>query len=50
VGDTTMDAHTGKNAGVGTVIGVLTGGFSEQALLGAGGTTVVPSIANLTLT
>jgi phosphoglycolate phosphatase len=50
VGDTTMDAHTGKNAGVGTVIGVLTGGFSEQALLGAGATTVVPSIANLTLT
>ncbi|MCI2975996.1 MAG: HAD hydrolase-like protein [Ferrimicrobium sp.] len=50
VGDTTMDALSGKNAGAGSVIGVLTGGFTEQALLRAGATTVVASIADLTLT
>ncbi|WP_298346447.1 HAD-IA family hydrolase [Ferrimicrobium sp.] len=47
VGDTIMDVQSGKNAGLGGVIGVLTGGFSEQALLHAGADRVLSSITEL---
>ncbi|WP_298335261.1 HAD family hydrolase [Ferrimicrobium sp.] len=50
VGDTTMDATSGRNSAVGAVIGVLTGGFSEEALRQAGAHRVLPSVANLALT
>lgn len=50
VGDTTMDATSGRNSAVGVVIGVLTGGFSEEALRQAGAHRMLPSVANLALT
>ncbi|WP_298445421.1 HAD family hydrolase [Ferrimicrobium sp.] len=49
VGDTTMDATAGRNAAVGDVIGVLTGGFTKEALLQAGAHRVLPSVASLAL-
>jgi phosphoglycolate phosphatase-like HAD superfamily hydrolase len=47
VGDTESDARAGINAGAGLVVGVLTGGRSEQALRSAGAHEVLASIADL---
>lgn len=47
VGDTPMDARSGKAARFGRVIGVLTGGFAPEALRAAGATDVVASVAAL---
>jgi phosphoglycolate phosphatase len=47
VGDTESDAQAAVNAGAGLVVGVLTGGRSEQALRSAGAHEVLASIADL---
>jgi len=47
VGDTESDAGTGKSAGAGLVVGVLTGSRSREALLAAGADLVLASIADL---
>jgi len=47
VGDTESDAGTGKSAGAGLVVGVLTGSRSREALISAGADLVLDSIADL---
>ena len=46
VGDSTWDCESAKRAGV-PIVGVLTGGFSEQELLDAGATCVFDSLTEL---
>lgn len=47
VGDTESDAGTGRSAGAGLVVGVLTGGRSEDVLRAAGADLVLASVAEL---
>jgi len=47
VGDTESDAASGRAAGAGLVVGVLTGSRTEEALLSAGADVVLASIADL---
>lgn len=47
VGDTPMDARSGARARFGHVVGVRTGGFTEDALRAEGATFVVDSVADL---
>lgn len=47
VGDTESDAGTGRSAGAGLVVGVLTGGRAEDALRAAGADLVLASVADL---
>ncbi len=47
VGDTESDATSGRSAGAGLVVGVLTGGRREDDLLAAGADVVLTSIADL---
>jgi len=47
VGDTESDAGSGRSAGAGLVVGVLTGGRPEEALLAAGADRVLASVADL---
>ncbi len=47
VGDTESDAASGRSAGAGLVVGVLTGTRDEAALIAAGADLVLPSIADL---
>jgi phosphoglycolate phosphatase len=47
VGDTESDARSGVNAGAGLVVGVLTGGRSEELLRSAGAHEVLASVADL---
>lgn len=47
VGDTESDAASGRAAGAGLVVGVLTGTRDEDALRAAGADLVLPSIADL---
>jgi HAD superfamily hydrolase (TIGR01509 family) len=46
IGDTTWDVEAAKRAGIET-LGVLTGGFSADELLGAGAVKVFPSVQEL---
>jgi len=50
VGDTESDAGSGRAAGAGLVVGVLTGSRDEAALLAAGADIVLASVAELPLT
>ncbi len=47
VGDTESDAGSGRSAGAGLVVGVLTGGRPEDSLLAAGADRVLASVADL---
>ena len=47
VGDTTSDVRSGRNAGAGLVIGVLTGAHSREQLLDAGADLVLESVRDL---
>ena len=47
VGDTESDSASGRAAGAGLVVGVLTGGRTENGLLEAGADVVLASIADL---
>ncbi|MDF1477589.1 phosphonatase-like hydrolase [Leifsonia sp. H3M29-4] len=47
VGDTESDAASGRAAGAGLVVGVLTGGREESALASAGADIVLQSVADL---
>jgi len=47
VGDTESDAGSGRSAGAGLVVGVLTGGRPEKSLLSAGADRVLASVADL---
>lgn len=47
VGDTESDAQSGRSAGAGLVVGVLTGSRDEAALRAAGAQLVLPSVAEL---
>jgi phosphonatase-like hydrolase len=47
VGDTESDSASGRAAGAGLVVGVLTGGRTESGLLEAGADVVLASIADL---
>lgn len=47
VGDTESDAASGRSAGAGLVVGVLTGGRETEALRDAGADLVIASIADL---
>lgn len=47
VGDTPADAASGRSAGAGLVVGVLTGGGDTDALRAAGADLVLPSVAEL---
>lgn len=47
VGDTVSDMLSGARAGAGRVVGVLTGGTEAQALIDAGATSVLASVADL---
>lgn len=47
VGDTESDAASGRAAGAGLVVGVLTGGREESALAQAGADVVLESVADL---
>lgn len=47
VGDTESDAVSGRAAGAGLVVGVLTGSRDEESLLAAGADVVIASIADL---
>lgn len=47
VGDTESDAGTGRSAGAGLVVGVLTGGRGAEALTAAGADLVLASVADL---
>ncbi|GAA1006530.1 phosphonoacetaldehyde hydrolase [Acrocarpospora pleiomorpha] len=46
-GDTTRDLEAGSNAGVGIVVGVLTGGQDSATLAGARHTHLLPSVAGI---
>jgi len=47
VGDTESDARSGRAAGAGLVVGVLTGALDEQTLRAAGADVVLASVAEL---
>jgi len=47
VGDTESDARSGRAAGAGLVVGVLTGSLDEQTLVAAGADLVLASVAEL---
>ena len=46
IGDTPIDIHAGKSAGVNT-IGVATGSYSQEVLLEAGATNTIPDLLQL---
>ena len=47
VGDTTADTGMGKNAGMGLVIGVLSGSGTKEQLLATGATVILQDIGKI---